>query len=346
MSYWMQQRAAFENIGPHSRNHWSFHISHLDGLLKPASSVLRHYTIHAILLVFSLLSNGCPLDNETATQPGVVALVDDIAITGADLRNRFIAGPMDLRERSHQKGGRHFLLERTIDDALLVAEARRRGLRPSFTDAFEYHRRLMNRFLEREFNPTVGEDLVTEESLREMYDRRIEGFREREQTRDIKVVYRQDQREAEGLVSDLQKIFQEDGLIKLRDHLREKQQPRPGAPPDLDLGPLALGQAASYLSQEVEQAAFSLAPPEQIIFPEPVRYHDGWGVVIVLGAHQAPPPPTFEEERPHMVRAVLQELREDRLDAFVDTFRDEHRVTINTKNIALIPWLPAENDDD
>ena len=144
------------------------------------------------------------------------------------------------------------------------------------------------------------------------------------------------------MVDRANRAFLEGGVKGLKNFHRERGRRRPGEPPDQSVGPMALGQTAGYLGAEVEQAAWALDFPDEAVFPQPVRHQGGYGVVIVLGRYEAPPPPSLEEEYDHVRRAVYERIREERLTPWVNAFRKNHRVTVNEEYMDLVPWIPPE----
>jgi hypothetical protein len=265
----------------------------------------------------------------------VVARIDDQFVTADDLRDRFQRGPVEVRLRSMRKRGRHYLLDLVIDETLLEREARRRELVPCFTDIHEAHRPLMERFLAAEFEPTFTPDDVPEAEVLAEYQR-IRNQLAEPPRRKVHVVATESAEEARELIG---------AIGTAMDRNVEPEVYRLLTPPDplsgaSQSGLFDRGTAETYLGVEVAEAAFNLDGPG--VHPEPVPYHEGWAAVVVRLVAPASPPPPYEQVEPQMRSRTYDSLRNHRLDSFVESFLENHRVRVNYDAMSLIPWTASE----
>lgn len=293
-------------------------------------------SLPSLVYIAALVIMACSQERPVEPPPGAVALVDGCVITADDLRQRFARGPVDVRRRAMQKGGRHHLLDLVIDEALLYREARRRKLSPRFTDIYPFHRTLMQRFLAAEFEPSFTPDDVPEEVVLLEY----EGSRQelsQPARRKVRVVAVGTAGEARSTIRDASAALARGDEPELY-RLLHPETPEAAASQS---GLFDREGAETYLGPEVAEAVFAVEEPPGV-FPEPVPYHQGWAVVAVFERVPSAPPPTFEEAEPQLRRRLYDELRDERLDLFVEEFRGRHAVTIDHEAMELVPWTAPE----
>jgi hypothetical protein len=290
------------------------------------------------LTVASVVSSGCQRLAEPPAA-GVVAIVDGSQVTADDLRRTFWGGTDEVRRRSLQRGGRHYLLDYTIGDLLLERLTRTKALNPRFSDLFEHHERLMKQLLVSEFEPTVDPSQVPEEQVRAEYERVRPSLAIPETIR-IELAYYRDRARAEQMAARLlaaQRIRDEQTIDQV---MRVDADPWPEDTHLPQSGIFTLPEAARFYGDEVAQAAFGHNSANNIIHPFPIPIGDGWAVMVIPLYHAAEPAPPFEEVERQMRDQAFSAFRERALDQFVESFLEHHRVGVHYEYIGLINWTP------
>ena len=184
---------------------------------------------------------GC---GETRVDGVVVATVDDTPITQAALDRELERLPSAVRERYQEPSQRSRLLDRIVDEHLLLAEGRRRRLHedPIVRDAVEdLERRLVIDALKQRLHA----EQVTDDAVRAYYERnRSEFSEERVRVRQILV---RERSQAEELLAALQEGASFEALAE--EHSIASSRRRGG-----DLGTLVRGR----MDPGFEKVAFGL----------------------------------------------------------------------------------------
>jgi len=266
--------------------------------------------------------------------PDEIALVNGEPVTVAQVRARYRqASPAD-RAKATSHGGRHFLLDLIVDDLLLQQEARKRGIRPSFSQLEPLHARLMKQLLEAEFESTVTPDQVSRAEIRAEYEHARPQLRQPAVAK-IEVVYAKTRERALAILKMVKVAKAQSRRREFDRILREEADPQPEGHAFGHGGAFIEEDAARELGPEVARAVFSPLPEDSIV-AEPVVFRGAFGVVIVLELHPEDLGPPFEElEREMRVRAY-EKRREAALDRFVSGFRDRHEVVFHEENLSLV----------
>lgn len=292
----------------------------------------------AALGIAAAASATCRPAPDAHLAPGVVALVDGDEITAQDLRDAYWASEDGVRDRVARAGGRHFLLDLVISDALLAREARARRLALRYSDMHAFHETLMRRFLAAELDPTVRPEDVLETVVRAEYDRLAPGLAISHR-RHLRVLAHDALESAEAMIADVAATVSREGVAGVERRIESGEiRTRYGHDAVFDLE-----SATAALGAEVAEAGFAL-DPAAVVVSQPIRYRGRWGVVIVRGDFPALPAPAFEEVAGQIRNHLHQEARERALNAFVETFRIEHLVVRRDENLDLVPWVPAADE--
>jgi hypothetical protein len=262
--------------------------------------------------------------------------VDDESIVVEDLRARFIQGPIEVRRRAMDRGGRHYLVNLVIDELLLEREAERRRIHPAFGVMHTAHRQWMDRFLRAEFEPTISPEGIPMEDVRAEYERLRPGLGDPE-IRRIEVVAAPTRERATEILGDVRRALATGDEVLISRALHPADEDCRGG----QSGELDRTSAEASLGAEAATAAFSI-PNINSVYPEPVRYMGRWGVVAIRMVIPPSPPPPFEQVEPQLRQRVYEERRDQMLDRFVDSFREHHRVFIDRTAIDVVPWSPPE----
>jgi hypothetical protein len=328
----LSRRGLEQKLRNRCRTLKNMHVLKIDQNRIPVSGC--RYLFSVLLVV--LASSGCRTPREEPRRAGVVARVGGEDVTDDDLRHEFWFGEEEVRRKSLQRGGRHFLLDRVIDDRLLFREAERRGSRPRFRDLQEFHERMMKSFLTAEFEPTVSPDEIPEGDVRAEYDRVSPGFASPE-TVELELGYFADKARGERTLKLALKAQADNESHRIDQVLREETDEWPPPLEIPETGIFSFDQASRFYGDEIAQIAFSMLPPN-VIHTELLPYREGWLMLLVPLRHEAVPPPPFEEIERELRDQVFARHRDRALDAFVDTFRERHTVTIHAEILDLITW--------
>ncbi len=268
--------------------------------------------------------------------PGVVARVDDMEIRAIDLRARFHQGPIEVRLKAMSKGGRHYLLDLVIGERLLLREATKRGEKLHFSDVYERHERLMKRFLTAEFEDTVSPDDVPDEEVRELYEKSRDLLADPPR-RKMRVIAAKTREQAQEIIANVTEAIARGDLPEIHRTTHPAEVGASGS----QGGVFDRETAETYVGVEAAQAAFAIDEEGIGVFPEPVRYLDGWSTVVVLAEYPPSPPPPLEQAGPQIRQQLYDSLRNRRLDTFVSTFRKNHEVVIEPEGMDAVPWSPT-----
>jgi hypothetical protein len=279
------------------------------------------------------LEAACAQSTGADLGPGVVALVEGEEITADDLRTAYWASSDDVRARAGRAGGRHYLLDLVVADVLLAHEARARSLAPRYSDVHGRHQKLMTQFLEAEFEPSIRPADVPEAVVRAEYER-VAPELALPHRRHLRVLAFDDQASAEAMIDEISALVASDGLA--------------GVERGIDDGTLRsrYGQdglynpdtAADELGEDVAAEGFTV-DAAAVVVDAPVRYRGRWGVVIVREDFLAEPAPAYEEVAEQLRGRLYQDARERALNAFVGSFRGEHRVERHDEFLDIVPWV-------
>lgn len=245
-------------------------------------------------------------DPAAADGATVVARVDDTEITAADVELAVEALSDQLGDASPAEK-RDLVVNLLIDTTLLANAAAERGF--DETDAFDtqmkYYR---TQTLRDMYFGRVIEPSITDEALRERYDREIGALEPQPQVRARHILV-DDVETARELIAELEAGA--DFAALAEEHSNDPGSGRRGG----DLGWFGRGQMVAPF----EQAAFSLAPGETT--EEPVESRFGWHVIRVEDTRERPLP-AFEEVEDQLRQLLVRE-------AFMETIaalKDEARV--------------------
>lgn len=237
----------------------------------------------ACAIMITLLSAGV----SQAQEDTVVAIINgepvteaDLAIAEADLDPQF--------ERLPDEQRRVAALSALIEIRLLAAESRREGV--DQTDDFK--RRLAfltQRALHSAFVETNVAEKVTEEAVRERYDREIANTPPVNEVRASHILV-----DTEEEARDVIKALDEGGSFA---ELAKEKSKDGAAANGGDLGYFGPGQ----MVPEFEQAAFALDVGAYT--KEPVKTQFGWHVILVVDK-RVQQPPAFEQVK-DQVRTIL-----------------------------------------
>jgi peptidyl-prolyl cis-trans isomerase C len=193
------------------------------------------------------------------------------------------------------------LIEFYIDQKLMMAAAKGRGLEKD-PQVQEQLQRLEDELVRQAYLRDEISDRVTEERIREAYDKAMETYVQDEEIRARHILVKT-QEEGEAILRDLS-----DGAT-FEDLARERST-GPSGPNGGDLGYFTRGMMVPPFSE----AAYALQPGE--VSSSPVQTDFGWHVIKVEDRRMKPPP-SFEEMRVELrntlsdeaVDAILTELR-------------------------------------
>jgi len=290
-----------------------------------------------LLVVNLVILSGCP----RRPGPDELALVDGEAITATDLRERFREGPAEVRRAAMKRGGRHYLLDQTIDSHLLLREARRRNLRPSFAMIEEAHRPQAKRFLDAEFERTVSADDIPEAEVRAEFERLSDEIQHPGSLR-VELAFCETRERAEALLETARAALDRNDQAEVQRIIRNDGDPGPAGGPDRYRGDFSHGQLGSYFGIDVERAAFSL-DEDEYLYGEPVAYLGGFAILLVPMRTQPQVTP-YEEAAGQLRARLFDSHRERALDAFVDRFRPDHEVQVFEDLFEHVPWQGRERE--
>ena len=193
------------------------------------------------------------------------------------------------------------LIEFYIDQKLMMAAAKGRGLEKD-PQVQEQLQRLEDELVRQAYLRDEISDRVTDERMREAYDKAMETFVQDEEIRARHILV-ETQEEGEAILRELS-----DGA-NFEDLARERST-GPSGPDGGDLGYFTRGMMVPPFSE----AAYALQPGE--VSSAPVQTDYGWHVIKVED-RRVKPKPTFEEIRTQLrdemsdeaVQAILTELR-------------------------------------
>jgi hypothetical protein len=285
-----------------------------------------------LFLVSVLVLSYCSRHAEQG-EPGVVALIDGEPVTAGDLRERFWRGTGEERLRSLKAGGRHFLLERVITDRLLAGEARRRGLSPRYADIEDFHKNLMKRFLDDEFEPTMRPESFSDELVAVEYERLRPDLVVPER-RLLRILAQPSEERADEVIALFEdKVAAQDGRELYRMLNDENLRVKGGGK-----GRFARDEVEGYLEEDLADIAFAL-DPSKVVHHEPVKFRGRWAILVVEEVSEPRSAPALDEIEDQIRQRLLSERRDDALNSFVDSFRKNHDVIVNDDVVDLVPWV-------
>lgn len=298
--------------------------------------------VATLLFVAPLFTQlGCQQPHE-APEEGVVATINGEHVTADHLRETFWFGPEDIRRRAMQPGGRRFLLDFVIGEHLLLQEVRERRMGPSFTDLYQNHQDLLQRFIEAEFDPTVSPADIPAAQVQMEYERVSPSLATPESVR-IEMAFFEDEERARAMAARAVKAQNTRNDRELDRIMRDESDDWTAPPYIPQRGIYDHEQALRLYGAEIAEAAFSHTPPD-IVHSEALAFREGWVVLVVPIHRESEPPPPLEEVEEDMRDRVFSRYRERRLDQFVDSFRENHTVVVNADRFELVQWsehLPA-----
>ncbi|MEN3791663.1 peptidylprolyl isomerase [Fulvimarina sp. MAC3] len=223
-------------------------------------------------------------------QSPVIATVGDDEITEADLNAAQQEIGSDF-QRLPADQQRIAVLAALIDIKALSQEADAASMQDDAATAatigFLRDRTLHNAYFAKE-----GVDKVTDDELKARYDKEIAAMEPEEEVH-ARHILLETEDEAKAVIQELQ-----NGADFVE--LAKEKSTGPTGPNGGDLGFFAKGQMVPPFAE----AAFALEPGS--ITTEPVKTDYGWHVIKVEEKRQAEPP-TFEQVKDQIRRAVLQE---------------------------------------
>jgi hypothetical protein len=254
-------------------------------------------------------------------------MVNGEPVVDRDLFEAFWSAEGAVKRRALHKGGRHFLLDQVINERLLLQEATRRGLEPTYDDSRRRNGPAVKRFLMEHFEKTVRPEQVTEEEMRAAYEERREEFA-RPETRRVHVLHFDDQDEAQGVLEEA--LATNSRVVHERLYKENKYHPLAG-------GIMSPAEAHKLLGERAARGLFALEPPEKVVVPALLPFRGGW-MVLISPLHVPAQQPTYEQSRSRLRRSLYLERREDALHRFAQRFSKQSPVTIAEGNFDLIPW--------
>ncbi len=225
-----------------------------------------------------------------AQEDEVLATVNGDAITRADLQAAYVDLPQQVRQMPLEtiEGP---LLDQLIDQALLIDEAKERGLE-SEADVEAAMERAADSILLRALVERTVSETVTEEALQEAYEDEVANAEPAEEVH-ARHILLESEEDAKAVIAELQ------GGADFETLARERST-GPSGPNGGDLGYFREGS----MVPEFAEAAFSMEPGTYT--EEPVQTQFGWHVIRVEDKRTVEP--SFEEMEPQLREALEREV--------------------------------------
>ena len=248
-------------------------------------SLGRTLAVHAgAALVAALLLAGPTAaqdDKVVATVNGQQITEGELALAEAELDPQFAQLPPDQRRAA--------ALSAMIEIRLMAAQEEKEGVAdtPEFKQRMEF---LRLRALHSEFVNDKVASAVTDETVRDRYDKEVAALTPANETRASHILVKTKE-EAETVIADLDKGADFQAIAK-----EKSQDPGSGASGG-DLGFFGPG----HMVPEFEQAASALEVGQYS--KEPVQTQFGWHVILVTD-RRPQQPPAFEQVR-NQIRSIM-----------------------------------------
>ena len=265
-----------------------------------------------------------------------IARIGDVFLYQSDFERELDDQPFNIRRRYNTLPRKKHLLDRMVQNHLMLQRALRLGLYLD-PEVMEHTRQmLIQRLMQHAFKASIKREDVTEEEMKEYYEAHEEDFNRPEQVRASHIHIRVKDWDDEALVREarqkMQRIYR-----KLRSQCRQnlkecfsqlasqhsedaRNKYRGG-----DLGYFARTGEGGAMAQALSDAAFGLT--EMYKYSEPVKTDLGFSVVQLTDKREAFRR-SYEQMRTQSLERLFRNLRSRARESYLDNLHKETTVEI------------------
>lgn len=308
--------------------------------------MLARLDVLAWLTVLGLCSGAsaqqAPAPSTPASAPAApdnraVATYKGGEITVAELREALASLPPEARAKYEGKEGRKALLEEAIEFELLAAEARRRGYDTDERVLQVVRKAATQTLVQERITDTIDGSTISDADVAAYYKEHEGEFNVPDRRRASRILLKT-QEEAAALLKELKgkdlRAFRDAAQHKSLD---DQNKLRGGDLLYFDqYGNTESGKAGP--AEALAQAAFAISNIGELA-PKPIKTEDGYNVLILTGKRPGKHDP-LEVVEPLIRARLVQEKRQEALDALVAKLKAELKPEVFPKRITLVEFNP------
>jgi peptidyl-prolyl cis-trans isomerase C len=259
----------------------------------------------------------------------VVARIDDVVITAADVQDRINKQSPFVRARYSDLEKRKEFLDNLIRFEVMAKEADKRGYAHDPEVERVMKQQMISKFLQKDFESKLRVEDVPDADVAKYYKEHAEEFNRPDEVRVSQIVVK-DKARAEKLAGEARTASHADGkafrelVIKFSED--EDSKARGGDLTSFD-------RSSTLYPKELVEAAFALKEVGDV--SPPVKTDKGYHVLRLTQKHPGFSRPLGEVKR-QIQQRLFRDVRAKALDAFVADLKTKYAVTIDEANLAKV----------
>jgi peptidyl-prolyl cis-trans isomerase C len=263
------------------------------------------------------------------TDSPVVARIDDVVITAADVQDRINKQSPFVRARYSDLEKRKEFLDNLIRFEVMAKEADKRGYGQDPEVVRVMKQQMISKFLQKDFETKLRVEDVPDADVERYYREHADEFNRPDEVRVSQIVVK-DKARADKLAVEARGQSRTDSKA-FRDLVTKYSEDEDSKARGGDLTSFA--RTSTVYPRELIEAAFALKDVGDV--SPPVRTDKGFHVLRLTQRHPGFSRPLVEVKR-QIQQRLFRDVRAKALDAFVADLKKKYAVTIDEANLAKI----------
>ncbi len=271
---------------------------------------------------------GAPAAADAGDKAKPLAIIGDRTITVADLEQRINQQIPFVRKRYASEDEKRKFLDATIDFEVLAMEARKQGLdkNPEVVEAAK--RVMIHRQRQLVIESRVTLDQITDDEVKDYYDKHIVEF-QRPERRRVGIIVVADEEKAKQVRVEVDKAagdlraFQE--LVKTHS-IDEETKNRSGLLPFFE-------KEDKNIEKAIVDATFAMAKAGDVAGP--IKVAKGWAVLRMSGISPAVDK-KLDDVKDQLKRRILTDRQQKEFQKYIEELRAKANIKIHKDKLALV----------